>query len=104
MATETDIKAREDTSFRELRMGPWEIIMPYLSNKIRTSKYTVATWAPKSLLWQFRRAANIYFLIISILTAFPFSPKNPISMIATFAFVLIFTMFKELYEDYFRHK
>jgi hypothetical protein len=34
----------------------------------------------------------------------PFSPKNPTSMIGTFAFVLIFTMFKELYEDIQRYK
>ena len=61
------------------------------------------TLLPKSLLWQFRRAANIYFLIISILTVMPFSPKNPLSMIGTFALVLVFTMFKEAYEDYFRH-
>ena len=29
----------------------------------------------------------------------PFSPKNYASMIGTFAAVLIFTMFKEAYED-----
>jgi phospholipid-transporting ATPase len=34
----------------------------------------------------------------------PFSTKNPISMIGTFAAVLIFTMFKEAFEDYFRYK
>jgi magnesium-transporting ATPase (P-type) len=33
-----------------------------------------------------------------------FSPKNPVSMIGTFAGVLIFTMLKELYEDLGRHK
>ena len=32
----------------------------------------------------------------------PFSPKTPASMIGTFAAVLIFTMFKELFEDYYR--
>lgn len=77
---------------------------PYCSNSIRTSRYTGLTWAPKSLILQFRRAANIYFLIITILTCMPFSPKNPISMIGTFVAVLIFTMLKEAYEDYFRHK
>lgn len=34
----------------------------------------------------------------------PFSPKNPFSTGVTFAGVLIFTMFKEAYEDYYRHK
>jgi hypothetical protein len=32
-----------------------------------------------------------------------FSPKNPASMIATFAIVLFFTMLKEAYEDWARH-
>lgn len=74
------------------------------TNKVITSRYTIITWIPKSLFMQFRRAANIYFLIISILTSMPFSPKNPVSMIGTFAGVLIFTMLKELYEDLGRHK
>ena len=72
------------------------------SNGIRTSKYTWYSWAPLSLLFQFKRAANIYFLWISILTCMPFSPKNPASMIYTFAGVLFFTMLKELYEDIHR--
>ena len=46
----------------------------------------------------------MYFLLISVLTCLPFSPKNPTSMIGTFAIVLIFTMFKELYEDVQRYK
>lgn len=75
-----------------------------VTNKTRTSKYTLLSWAPLSLLYQFTRVANIYFLIISILTAMPFSPKRPESMIGTFAAVLIFTMFKELFEDFFRMK
>jgi len=69
-----------------------------ISNSIRTTKYTLLSWAPLSLLFQFKRAANVYFLLISILTTLPFSPKSPASMIGTFAIVLIFTMFKELYE------
>jgi hypothetical protein len=43
-------------------------------------------------------------LIISVLTAMPFSPKNPFSMAGTFATVIIFTMLKEGYEDIARHK
>jgi len=34
----------------------------------------------------------------------PFSPKSPASMIGTFSAVLVFTMFKELFEDYYRMK
>jgi len=47
---------------------------------------------------QFTRAANIYFLIVCVLTTLSFSPKNPISMIGTFAAILLFTMLKEAYE------
>ncbi len=53
---------------------------------------------------QFRRAANIYFLIISILTNLSFSPKNPISMMGTFAFIIICTMIKEFFEDIRRYR
>ena len=74
------------------------------SNGVRTSRYTILSWAPKSLIWQFRRVANLYFLVISVLTAMPFSPKAAFSMASTFAAVLFFSMLKEAYEDYFRHK
>jgi len=67
-----------------------------------TVRYTWYSWPFLSLLYQFKRAANIYFLVISILTCMPFSPKNPASMIGTFAGILVFTMFKELYEDVHR--
>lgn len=53
---------------------------------------------------QFKRVANIYFLMISILTLMPFSPKNPYTQISTFIIVLGFTMLKEAYEDYRRYK
>ena len=71
---------------------------------MRTQRYSLLTWAPLSLLFQFKRVSNIYFLVITILTFMPFSPKNPSSMIATFLLVLVFTMLKEAYEDYQRYK
>jgi phospholipid-transporting ATPase len=69
-------------------------------NKITTTKYNLITWLPKSLLLQFTRLANIYFLIISTLTCLSFSPKNPITMIGTFSIVLVFTILKEGFEVY----
>ena len=80
----------------DVSMKPKEQLMK--SNFVRTTKYTLISWAPLSLLFQFKRAANIYFLIISILTCMSFSPKSPYSMIGTFAVVLVFTMCKEAYE------
>lgn len=73
-------------------------------NTITTTKYNLFTFTPKSLLYQFRRSANIYFLVVSILTCMSFSPKQPSSMIGTFTFVLLCTMVKEAIEDYNRYK
>lgn len=47
----------------------------FCNNKVRTTKYNIISWLPKSILMQFQRIANIYFLIIMILNFFYFSPK-----------------------------
>jgi magnesium-transporting ATPase (P-type) len=80
-------------------------------NTIRTTKYTLFSWLPVSLLEQFRRLANAYFLIISILmligTYAPYlfsSPLNPYSTVSTLLFVLMVTCIKEGYEDILRHR
>ena len=39
----------------------------YRSNYIRTTKYTKWSFFPLSLINQFRRAANVYFLIVATL-------------------------------------
>jgi hypothetical protein len=39
----------------------------YCDNSIITSKYNIYTFLPLSLFEQFRRLANVYFLMISIL-------------------------------------
>lgn len=74
------------------------IFKRYVTNKISTTKYNLLTFFPKCILMQFRRLANVYFLIISILTFMSFTPKNPVSMIGTFSIVLLFTMIKEAFE------
>ena len=74
------------------------------NNRISTTKYTLVNFFPKSLLFQFKKSANIYFLVVTILTFGSFSPINPASMIGTFIFVLICTMIKEAYEDFRRYQ
>lgn len=39
---------------------------PYLSNTIRTSRYTVLDFVPKQLIFQFSRVGNFYFLCVGI--------------------------------------
>lgn len=41
------------------------------SNFIKTSKYNVITFLPKSLMLQFQKYANWYFLFTAILQCFP---------------------------------
>jgi magnesium-transporting ATPase (P-type) len=74
-------------------------------NFVRTSKYTVIDFIPKSLLLQFKRYANIYFLIIAVLQSIPsISPMNPSTAIAPLVFVLMVSMIREGFEDYDRHQ
>ena len=80
-----------------------------LSNAISTTKYNIITWLPKSLLEQFRRVANIYFVCISILmfigtyAQYIFvTPLNPFSTLFTLFVVLMVTSVKEGLEDYAR--
>jgi hypothetical protein len=80
-------------------------------NRISTSKYSLISFVPRSLFEQFRRVANIYFLVISILmiigTYAPElfeSPLLPYSTIGPLILVLSITMIKEGIEDVKRHR
>eukprot|EP00743_Colponemidia_sp_Colp-15_P004221 GILK01004553.1.p1 GENE.GILK01004553.1~~GILK01004553.1.p1 ORF type:complete len:1297 (-),score=268.93 GILK01004553.1:216-4106(-) len=92
--------------------APWRVLrgrekndhLLHTDNAIRTTKYTPISWLPKSLFLQFRRAANIYFLIISILTLMSFSPQQPAPMIGAFGFILFVTSIKDGVEDIGRYK
>eukprot|EP00002_Diphylleia_rotans_P022164 TRINITY_DN433_c0_g1_i4.p1 TRINITY_DN433_c0_g1~~TRINITY_DN433_c0_g1_i4.p1 ORF type:complete len:2064 (-),score=356.33 TRINITY_DN433_c0_g1_i4:244-6435(-) len=77
----------------------------YASNTTTTAKYTAATFIPKNLYEQFRRIANIYFLIISILQlSTDLSPTNKYATIGPLTCVLFVNMMKEAFEDWSRHK
>jgi magnesium-transporting ATPase (P-type) len=74
------------------------------NNFVSTSKYTLLTFLPHSLLLQFTRYANIYFLVIAVLQSIPrISPMNPSTAIAPLIFVLMISMVREGFEDYERH-
>ncbi|KZT60583.1 phospholipid-translocating P-type ATPase [Calocera cornea HHB12733] len=75
----------------------------YPRNKIRTSKYTIVTFVPKNLFEQFRRVANIYFLILVILQIFPmFGSSTPQIAMLPLVFILCVTAIKDGIEDYRR--
>jgi len=75
------------------------------TNFIKTAKYNALNFLPKTVLLQFLRYANIYFLIIAILQSISIiSPLNPFSAIAPFVLVLALSIIREGLEDLTRHR
>ncbi|KAK2992928.1 hypothetical protein RJ640_008462 [Escallonia rubra] len=74
----------------------------YVSNYTSTTKYNIITFLPKALFEQFRRVANVYFLLAAILSLTPVTPFSAVSMIAPLAFVVGLSMAKEALEDWRR--
>ncbi|KAL2546544.1 putative phospholipid-transporting ATPase 9 [Forsythia ovata] len=74
----------------------------YANNYVRTTKYTAATFLPKSLFEQFRRVANFYFLVTGILSFTSLAPYSAVSAIIPLIIVIGATMVKEGIEDWRR--
>ncbi|RDX74726.1 putative phospholipid-transporting ATPase 9, partial [Mucuna pruriens] len=79
-------------------------LLNYGDNYVRTTKYTLATFLPKSLFEQFRRVANFYFLVCAVLSFFPVSPYSGVSNVVPLVVVVAATMVKEFIEDFSRKK
>ncbi|ORX59732.1 phospholipid-translocating P-type ATPase [Hesseltinella vesiculosa] len=78
---------------------------PFVTNRIRTSKYTWWTFVPKNLFEQFRRAANMYFLIMAIIQLIPvFGVKSPALTLLPICAVVFISAVKDGFEDLQRHK
>ncbi|VFQ69749.1 unnamed protein product [Cuscuta campestris] len=76
--------------------------LKYCSNYISTTKYNILSFLPKAIFEQFRRVANLYFLLAAILSLTPVSPFSALSMIAPLVFVVGLSMAKEALEDWRR--
>ncbi|KAK8096982.1 aminophospholipid transporter protein [Apiospora kogelbergensis] len=78
---------------------------PYLSNLIRSSRYTLWSFIPKQLFFQFSKMANFYFLVIGILAQIPgFTTTGKYTQILPLTVFIIISMAKEGYDDYLRFK
>ncbi|KAJ1392318.1 P-type ATPase [Sesbania bispinosa] len=77
-------------------------LLNYGDNYVRTTKYTLATFIPKSLFEQFRRVANFYFLVCAVLSFFPVAPYSAVSNVVPLVVVVAATMAKEFIEDFRR--
>ncbi|KAJ4752769.1 Phospholipid-transporting ATPase [Rhynchospora pubera] len=76
--------------------------LSFPSNNISTTKYNVFTFIPKSLFEQFRRVANMYFLITACLAYTDLAPYSSTSAVYPLVLVILVTMLKELIEDWRR--
>ncbi|CAN4124338.1 unnamed protein product [Withania somnifera] len=74
----------------------------FKGNSVSTTKYDIITFLPKGLFEQFRRVANLYFLMISILSCTPVSPVSPITNVLPLSLVLLVSLIKEAWEDWKR--
>lgn len=84
--------------------NPEAPLFSYRDNYVSTTKYTAANFIPKSLFEQFRRVANIYFLVAALVSFSPLAPFSAISVLAPLIVVIGATMAKEGIEDWRRRK
>ncbi|KAJ2808246.1 hypothetical protein H4R21_000131 [Coemansia helicoidea] len=76
----------------------------YCTNAITTAQYTLLTFLPVNLARQFRRVANIYFLVLTILQLIPyFAVGSAFLTVAPILLVLAITAAKDAFEDWRRH-
>jgi len=79
-------------------------IRSYADNYVSSTKYTLASFLPKSLFEQFRRVANFYFLVTGILAFTKLAPYTAVSAILPLIIIVGATMIKEGIEDFQRKK
>lgn len=72
----------------------------FISNRLRTAKYTPLNLVPKALFEQFRRIANFYFLIIAAISFIPnVTPVTPWANAFPLVVVVGFGFARDVYED-----
>ena len=78
----------------------------YMTNVIRTSKYNVFTFIPLNLLIQFKKMANVYFLIIAFMQTIESISISDGKSVMVFPLVMVVgvSMIKDAYEDWKRHQ
>ncbi|KAJ2899996.1 hypothetical protein MKZ38_002715 [Zalerion maritima] len=78
---------------------------PFISNFIRSSRYTVWDFLPKQLFFQFSKLANFYFLVIGIMQMIPgLSTTGTYTTIAPLMAFVSLSMAKEGWDDYRRYR
>ncbi|XP_044255942.1 phospholipid-transporting ATPase IA isoform X12 [Tribolium madens] len=77
----------------------------FVNNRISTAKYSILRFIPLFLFEQFRRWANIFFLMIALLQQIPdVSPTGRYTTLVPLIFILAVSAIKEIIEDIKRHR
>ncbi|KAK2542133.1 Atp8b3 [Columba guinea] len=77
----------------------------YAGNAIRTAKYNVLTFLPLNLYEQFHRMANIYFVFVILLQAFPEISTLPwYTLLFPLSCLLAIRALRDLIDDIGRHQ
>lgn len=78
---------------------------PYISNFIRSNRYSVYDFVPRQLIFQFSKLGNFYFLVMGILQLIPgLSTVGRWTTIAPLGVFVAFSMAKEGWDDYRRYR
>jgi phospholipid-translocating ATPase len=78
---------------------------PFISNIIRSSRYTIWDFLPKQIFFQVTRLHNFYFICIGVPQAIPgLSTTGNYTTILPLTFFILLTVLKEAYDDYKRHR
>ncbi|KAF2646143.1 phospholipid-translocating P-type ATPase [Massarina eburnea CBS 473.64] len=78
---------------------------PYVSNWIRSTRYSAWNFVPRQLIAQFSKLANFYFLCISILQMIPgLSTTGMYTTIVPLMFFVTVSITKEGYDDLRRYR
>ncbi|XP_027829644.1 phospholipid-transporting ATPase IB-like [Ovis aries] len=76
----------------------------FCKNSISTAKYSMWSFLPRYLYLQFSKAANAFFLFITILQQIPeVSPTGKYTTLVPLLVILVISGVKEIVEDYKRH-
>lgn len=77
----------------------------YPSNTIRSSRYTIWTFLPLQIWFQFTKAQNVFFLIMAALQLVPgLSTTGSFTTVLPLLVFFVFSMAREGYDDYRRYK
>ena len=77
----------------------------YVSNRIKTTRYTWWNFAPRALLLQFTKIVNCFYVVNTVLQSIPsISTNDPIYASFVLMLLILIGMLKEALADWKRYK